>query len=111
MFDKELHEEYIFTTYLIRFIPKVSRESIDLSDKVKLEFYKLEKEFEGDISLNPDTVDGTLTNITEVNTSPKNLPEDDDLLENIIRKVNDRFEGLFSPLAIALLWRKYSKGV
>ena len=95
MFDKELHEEYIFTTYLIRFIPKVSRESIDLSDKVKLEFYKLEKEFEGDISLNPDTVDGTLTNITEVNTSPK-PPEDDDLLENIIRKVNDRFEGLFT---------------
>ena len=55
----------------------------------------MEKEFEGDISLNPDTVDGTLTNIIEVNTSPK-PPEDDDLLENIIKKVNDRFEGLFT---------------
>ena len=95
MFDKELHSEYIFTTYLIRFIPKVTQESIDLTDKIKLEFYKLEKEFEGDISLNPDTVDGTLTNIIEVNTSPK-PPEDDDLLENIIKKVNDRFEGLFT---------------
>lgn len=112
MFDKELHEEYIFTTYLIRFIPKVSKEKVDLSDKIKLEFYKLEQEFEGDISLNPNTVDGTLTNINGVNTSPK-PPEEDELLENIINRVNEIFEGQFAEgdkVIVESIYKRAVKG-
>lgn len=50
-FDMELLEENIFTNYLLKFIPKETREKIDVSDKVKLEYYKLQKDFEGEISL------------------------------------------------------------
>src|SRR5699024_8988261 len=95
MFDQTLHEEYIFSKYLIKFIPKEQRDIVDLNDKIKLEFFQLKKEFEGDVSLTPDTVDGELVNIDEINANPK-PPEEDEFLEAIIKKVNDRFQGEFT---------------
>ncbi|MDR2833714.1 MAG: DEAD/DEAH box helicase family protein [Streptococcaceae bacterium] len=51
MFDKDLLEEDIFIGYLLSFLPKNELEKIDLKDKVKLEYYKLSKEWEGQIHL------------------------------------------------------------
>src|SRR5690606_33271519 len=94
MFDKELHEEYIFCKYLIRFIPKNSTERIDIEDKVKLEYYKVEETFNGDITLEKNT-DYRLKNPDNVETRIK-PPDDDDLLENIIRRVNEKYDGKLS---------------
>lgn len=94
MFDKELHEEYIFNSYLIRFIPKNSTEKIDIKDKVKLEYYKLEETFSGNIALEKNT-EYKLKNPDNVETGIK-PPDDDDLLENIIRRVNEKYDGKLS---------------
>ena len=94
MFDKELHEEYIFCKYLIRFIPKNNTERIDIEDKVKLEYYKVEETFNGDITLEKNT-DYKLKNPDNVETRIK-PPDDDDLLENIIRRVNEKYDGKLS---------------
>ena len=45
MFDKELHEEYVFCSYLIRLLPAEDTGKVDLDGKLKLEYYKLQKNF------------------------------------------------------------------
>lgn len=110
MFDKELHEEYIFAKYLVKFIPREKREMVELADKIKLEFYQVKKEFEGDVSLTPETVDGELENTKTVDANPK-PPEEEEFLENIIRKVNDRFEGQFTEGDRVVVEEIYKKAV
>ncbi|MBV2197124.1 hypothetical protein KQR56_01070 [Bacillus velezensis] len=45
----ELLEENIYTSYLLKFIPKEKREKVYITEKVKLEYYTLQKDFEGEI--------------------------------------------------------------
>src|SRR5699024_4614063 len=110
MFDQSLHEEYIFAKYLIKFLPKESRDIVELDDKIKLEFFQLKKEFEGDVSLTPDTVDGELENIQEINANPK-PPEENEFLEAIIKKVNDLFQGEFTDSDQVVVEEIYKKAI
>lgn len=95
MFDKNLQMEFAFTSYLAKMIPKESDKKINIEDKLRLEFYKLEEIFKGEIILETNSTYQTLTN-------PKRfVPEsvvvsEDELLENIIRKINERFNGTFT---------------
>lgn len=111
MFDKDLQKEYNFLQYLEKMLPPAyDTKSVDLDDKLRLEFYKLEQTFKGDITLNP-TVD------TETLVNPKNLkvsgkaPEEDELLENIISKINDKFEGIFTDSDKVIVETIYKKCV
>lgn len=110
MFDKELHEEYIFTSYLIKFIPKNSAEKINIEDKVKLEYYKLEETFKGTITLESNSPENVLKNSDNVDTGIK-PPDDQDLLENIIQRVNKRFEGKFTEADRVIVEGIYKKTV
>ncbi|MGM9991772.1 MAG: type I restriction endonuclease subunit R [Candidatus Bruticola sp.] len=56
MFDKDMHKEYLFLSYLIGLIPADPAEPVDLDGKLKLEYYKLQKTFSGAIQL--DNIDG-----------------------------------------------------
>ena len=56
MFDADMHKEYLFLSYLIGLLPEEKEEPIDLDGKLKLEYYKLQKTFEGSIKL--EKVDG-----------------------------------------------------
>ena len=51
MFDKDMHKEYLFLSYLIGLLPGETEDPIDLDGKLKLEYYKLQKTFEGEIRL------------------------------------------------------------
>ena len=51
MYDKDLHKEHVFAIYLEKLLPRATEKNVDLEDKIKLEFYKLEKTFYGDIVL------------------------------------------------------------
>ena len=51
MFDKDLHKEYVFLSDLIGLLPVDKTAMIDLEGKLKLEYYKLEKTFEGAIQV------------------------------------------------------------
>ena len=95
LFDKELHREYVFTSYLSKFIPSDNRTAIDIEDKLKLEYYKLEQTFKGDITLNPNAVETILVNpkTTEVAVKPD---EESELLDAIIRNINEQFQGKLS---------------
>ncbi|WP_081970069.1 type I restriction endonuclease subunit R [Paenibacillus sp. FSL P4-0081] len=95
MFDKSLQREFAFTSYLAKILPKEDDKKVDLEDKLRLEFYKLEETFKGDISLNPTKDEQTLVNPNSF------VPEsiiitDDELLENIINRINERFNGMFT---------------
>lgn len=96
-FDMQLLEESIFTNYLLKFIPKEQREKVDVADKVKLEYYKLQKDFEGEIMLVAEgSESGVLSNPKEINAGIK-PPEERDSLEEIIYRINERFPDDFSP--------------
>ncbi len=51
MFDKELHKEYILCSYLAKLLPSDKTQPFDLDNRVKLEYYRLEKTYEGAIEL------------------------------------------------------------
>jgi len=53
MFDKDIHKFSIYAKFLYKFLPKGGGTKVDVDDKVLLEYYKLEKEFEGNIELEP----------------------------------------------------------
>ena len=110
MFDKELHMEYSFTQYLSKLLPIDKSVDVDLEGKLKLEFYKLEQTFKGDITLNPSAEETTLSNIKTINNDGSDK-EKDELLENIIKKINDRFEGLFTDGDKVIVESLYNKCV
>ena len=91
MFDKELHQEYVFLSYLIGLLPADTVQMIDLEGKLKLEYYKLQKTFEGAIDLKeekgkyvPASASGTMG------------PEDKKPLDEIIEKINEQYKGNFT---------------
>lgn len=53
MFDKDIHKFSIYAKFLYKFLPKGGGTKVDVDDKVLLEYYKLEKDFEGNIELEP----------------------------------------------------------
>jgi len=106
MFDIPLQKEYSFTSYFAKLIPRTESEKLNLDEKLKLEFYKLEQTFKGDITLNPnnDPLIGPKTFIPKEKEDEKR-----DLLEEIIRKINQRFEGIFSDTDRVIVEALYNK--
>ncbi len=51
MFDRDLHKFSIYAKFLYKALPKEKGPYITIDDKVLLEYYRLEKEFDGSISL------------------------------------------------------------
>ncbi|CZQ91862.1 Hypothetical protein TFLO_1479 [Trichococcus flocculiformis] len=106
-FDMQLLEENIYTNYLLKFIPREQKEKVDVADKVKLEYYKLQKEFSGDIFLvAEDPESSRLTNKQQVDAGIK-PPDDRDSLEEIIHRVNERFPDDFTEKDKVLLEALY----
>lgn len=106
MFDMELQKEFSFTSYLIKMLPKEPDKDIDIDGKLKLEFYKLQETFKGDILLSPTTEDKTLVTLKRI------VPEvikitDDELLESI----NERFNGTFTEADRVIVETIYSRVV
>lgn len=95
MFDKELQKEFNFTRYLEKLLPQVKDDKeVDLTNKLRLEFFKLEKVFDGSITLTPTEDDSTLKSPKEIRSSGKKEDEKE-TLDKIIEKINNRFKGKF----------------
>ena len=90
MFDKDLHKEYIFCSYLSRLLPSDETEVWDLGNKVALEYYKLEETFAGSISLEKDA-SGQYETPTMKKGSAKQ--ESKSQLEEVIEKFNEHYAG------------------
>lgn len=109
MYDKDLHKEYVFTSYLQKLIPSPERISLDLDGKLKLEFYKLDKTFEGDISIIADPTIGY--GELDAGSKPK---EDEDYLDEIINRINERYHGDFTDqdrVVIDFIYKEASQGL
>ena len=51
LFDKEIHKFSVYAKFLYTMLPKGGRDKVYVDDKVLLEYYRLEKDFEGGIQL------------------------------------------------------------
>lgn len=90
--DQDLFNEFQYTSNLIRLLPRSKVDIIDVEDKIKLEYAKLTETFSGQITLNekpPIFVPGG-------SIQPKVPNKKQNTLQNIIDKVNERFEGKFT---------------
>lgn len=92
MFDKDLHKEYVFCSYLINLIPAESVDMIDLEGKLKLEYYKLQKTFDGAIQLAEEK--GSYEPVKQKGAMGRDTKEP---LDELIEKINEKFKGNFTP--------------
>lgn len=105
MFDRDLHKEYVYLSYLRHLlkVEKIPVEAVD--DKVEMRFYKLKREFEGSISL-----EGT-GGVFEPGGSAKTVVPDKkrDPLQVLVDKFNEQWAGNFTEgdrVVIDTLWKR-----
>ena len=109
MFDKELHKEYIFCSYLAHLLPGDDVEVWDLDNKVTLEYYKLEETFTGSISLNKDE-GGQYEPATMKKSTPAENKKSQ--LDEVIEKFNEHYAGEITEadrILIGILMEKMAK--
>lgn len=115
MFDRELHKFSIYAKFLSMMLPKGSSEKVYIDDKVLLEYYKLEKDFDGSIELEP-----TEEGFTPITGEAGRREKKKDPLTVIIDKINEKYGTAFTEMDKVLLqiendytaqkkWKSYAK--
>lgn len=89
MFDEDMHKEYLFLSYLIGLLPEEKEEPVDLDGKLKLEYYKLQKTFEGAITL--EKVDGQYVPSKKQGVQGNRQKS---TLDEILDKINENYDGM-----------------
>lgn len=105
MFDKDLHKEYILCSYLAKLLPSDKTQPFDLNNRVKLEYYRLEKTYEGAIEL--EATPGSWKP-----TQPKRAGGQKDRLsplDEIIARINEEFFGDFTDADRVMVDTLYTK--
>ncbi|MBQ8906577.1 MAG: type I restriction endonuclease subunit R [Ruminococcus sp.] len=115
LFDKELHKFSIYAKFLATMLPKGSAEYVYVDDKVLLEYYKLQKDFEGAIELQ-----ATEEGFTPITGEAGRREKKKDPLTVIIDKINEKYGTAFTEMDKVLLqiendyamqdkWKSYAK--
>lgn len=104
MFDAQMHKEFVFCSYLLRLIPADPVVMLDLEGALKLEFYKLEQTFKGDIAL----IDKSMP-YEPAKAKGKAVPEQKEPLAEVIEKINQLFNGNFGEADRVLLYALHDK--
>ena len=104
MFDEDMQKEFLFLSYLIDLIPAEKVEPIDLDGKLKLEYYKLQKTFEGAIQL--EHVDGVYVPTNESGPQGK---QQKSTLDEILEKINEKYKGNFTEADKVILGALHNK--
>ena len=91
MFDKDLHREYVYCSFLVGMLPEKPVPMEDIEKMLRLEMYKLELTFDGNISLGDES--GVYAQ-AEPKGSAK--PEEKDPLDVIIERINEKYKGNFT---------------
>lgn len=88
--DIKLHKLHLYLSFLLKKLPKrMQDKDINIFDEVALEYYKNEKIFEGNLSLQPEGETEPLTPVKYVGTGKKK--DEKEYLSTIIEKLNERF--------------------
>lgn len=108
MFDRDLHKEYVYLSYLRHLlkVEKIPVEAVD--DKVEMRFYKLKQEFEGSISLEPGG------GVLDPGGAAKTVTPDKkrDPLQVLVDKFNEQWAGNFTEgdrVVIDTLWKRIAE--
>ncbi len=115
LFDKDIHKFSVYSKFLYAMLPKGSREKVDIDDKVLLEYYKLEKDFEGSIEL-----EGTEGGYAPISGEAGHKEKKKDPLTVIIDKINEKYGTAFTEMDKVLVqmendyakqekWQDYAK--
>ena len=115
LFDKDIHKFSVYAKFLYTMLPKGSREKVDIDDKVLLEYYKLEKDFEGSIEL-----EGTDGGFVPISGEAGHKEKKKDPLTAIINKINEKYGTAFTEMDKVLVqmendyanqekWQSYAK--
>ena len=116
LFDKDIHRFSVYAKFLYKMLPKgQGADRVSVDDKVLLEYYKLEKDFDGQIEL--EGSDGGFVPVTgdAGHREPKKDP-----LTTIIDRINERFGTNFTEMDKVLVqmendyatqekWQSYAK--
>ena len=98
LFDKEIHKFSVYAKFLYTMLPKGGRDKVYVDDKVLLEYYRLEKDFEGGIQLE-STPEGFRPITGEAGRREKQR----DPLTVIIDLINDKYGTNFTEMDKVLL--------
>ena len=98
LFDKELHKFSIYAKFLSIMLPRGDSEKVYIDDKVLLEYYKLEKDFDGSIKLEPSS-----EGFTPITGEAGRREKQKDPLTIIIDKINEKYGTAFTEMDKVLL--------
>lgn len=98
LFDKDIHKFSIYAKFLSIMLPKGGSEKVYIDDKVLLEYYKLEKDFDGSIQLEP-----TSEGFTPITGEAGRREKQKDPLTIIIDKINEKYGTSFTEMDKVLL--------
>lgn len=91
MFDADMHKEFQFLRYLLHLLPVEKDDPVDLEGKLKLEYYKLQKTFEGEIKL--EELKGEYVPAKQKGGAGKQKKS---TLDEILERVNEQYKGDFT---------------
>ena len=115
LFDREIHKFSVYAKFLASLLPKGGHEPVQVDDKVLLEYYRLEKDFEGAIELT-----STEEGFRPITGEAGRKEQKRDPLTVIIEKINEQYGTSFTELDKVLLqlendyaaqdkWHSYAK--
>ena len=115
LFDKDIHKFSVYAKFLTTMLPKGDREKVYVDDKVLLEYYRLEKDFEGNINL-----EGTEEGFHSITGEAGRREKKKDSLTALIEKINEKYGTNFTEIDKVLLqlendyaaeekWQGYAK--
>ncbi|MBQ6392854.1 MAG: type I restriction endonuclease subunit R, partial [Eubacterium sp.] len=88
-FDPDLHKEYLFCSYLGKLLPGDPATPLDLTNKLLLEAYRLDKTFEGEIALS----DGKGVWELDKPKGAGRIEEKISPLDAVIHQINEQYAG------------------
>jgi type I restriction enzyme R subunit len=91
MFDKDLHKFSLYAKFLLKFLPTKDVDRVSIDDKILMEYYRLEKSFDGSIGLKSSE-----TGFSPIKGEAGAKKEKKETLSKIIDDVNKRFGTYFT---------------
>lgn len=115
LFDRDIHKFSVYAKFLASLLPKGGHEPVQVDDKVLLEYYRLEKDYEGAIELT-----STEEGFRPITGEAGRKEQKRDPLTVIIEKINEQYGTSFTELDKVLLqlendyaaqdkWHSYAK--
>lgn len=98
LFDRDIHKFSVYAKFLASLLPKSGHEPVQVDDKVLLEYYRLEKDFEGAIELT-----STEEGFRPITGEAGRKEQKRDPLTVIIEKINEQYGTSFTELDKVLL--------